>query len=988
MNFDRKLASRAGLRMLPFLLSLFVAAPVWAQASLEITVLNAACAPLSGVAVELANEATGFAASATTNEQGKARFRALGTAGLYQVSAANGEGNEAHAGEISLRSNGEAAIVLRLLPPGSFGEEIAVDAGAARLNTVNAEVAATLTAAEIDLLPVEGRDLTRALYRLPNVTQATGFFPEAPNVSINGANSLFTSYLLDGLDNNENFLGGQKFAVPTGFVQDVTVLTSTFTAEFGRTANGIVNVTTRSGGNGVAGEAFYLTRPGQPLDSESPYAGRDLTGNAVKDGFERRQAGFALNLPLAADRTFLFTDAEYTRDAKDNLLTSPRLGASGTVAGENAFLLVSARLDHRFSESLSAYARLNWGDVEVESPGGGLEGGVTFPSAGSAQDRRSLLAAFKANEVGEGWVSESGLQWSRFRWNYGRPLGGPGPQVQVLGSDGATLAVLGHPGYVFDDLEETWQLQQKFFLLRDDHTIKFGAELLHSDFALDGGGNVDGNYLVQLDAAQEAALRQSGRGAGLGIGDIPAEVRVLDYAVELRPSSFGKAQQQAGLYVEDLYSVSSRGNLGLGLRWDYDNLSQGGGGSKDLDNFAPRLSANWQLDDKSVLRGGFGLFYDKVLYTVYSDALQQNSTSAGFRSQVARLVELGILPADTDLDAVLFEGNLVANFPGVPYLRGPGAATLAGQRETLFSNERRILDPEGYDNPRTAQFSLGYQRQLRGDLLFTADLIHTRAQNLFRLRDLNAPAPYRVDPANVVVRTPAEADATRPVAPVPGGARSIVVSETAGEAHFKAATLALQKSRGRDRFAYRVAYTWSRLRNNTDDINFRAQDSNDFGAEWGPSVNDREHVVNGFVEFLPLPALQLSLATLAQSGQPINRIPDGRLYGTTDLNGDGRSFGDAYVGNSDRSPGERRNGDRLPWSYVFDLGASYHFELAGWPLVARLDVFNLFDRENLSGYSNNATQSNQIQSGPAGSGIVRKNAGPPRQFQLGLTFRF
>jgi hypothetical protein len=45
---------------------------------------------------------------------------------------------------------------------------------------------------------------------LPNVSQATGFYNEAPNVSINGANGLFTSYLIDGMDNNERFLGGQN----------------------------------------------------------------------------------------------------------------------------------------------------------------------------------------------------------------------------------------------------------------------------------------------------------------------------------------------------------------------------------------------------------------------------------------------------------------------------------------------------------------------------------------------------------------------------------------------------------------------------------------------------------------------------------------------------------------------------------------------------------------------------------------------------------
>src|SRR6185295_10790794 len=104
---------------------------------------------------------------------------------------------------------------------------------------------------------------------------------------------------------------------------------------------------------------------------------------------------------------------------------------------------------------------------------------------------------------------------------------------------------------------------------------------------------------------------------------------------------------------------------------------------------------------------------------------------------------------------------------------------------------------------------------------------------------------------------------------------------------------------------------------------FRAQDANDFASEYGPSVNDRRHVINAIAWARATKSLGLSLAGLLQSGQPINRIPDGRLFGTTDLNGDGQSFGDAYVGNSDRWPGASRNGDRLRWSYVFDLAAQY-----------------------------------------------------------------
>ena len=149
-------------------------------------------------------------------------------------------------------------------------------------------------------------------------------------------------------------------------------------------------------------------------------------------------------------------------------------------------------------------------------------------------------------------------------------------------------------------------------------------------------------------------------------------------------------------------------------------------------------------------------------------------------------------------------------------------------------------------------------------------------------------------------------------------------------------------------------------------------------------------MINMLYTWYPTQGLSVNLAALLQSGQPINRIPDAAVFGTTDLNGDGRSFGNAYVGNSDRHPGETRNSDRLPWSNTVDLGLQYEFRfLYGKALRIRADVFNVFNAVNLSGYSNNATQSNQIQVGAASSGVlVRRNAAPPRQFQFGLNFVF
>lgn len=967
-------------------------ASVSAQAALEVSVSHPDSRAAVGITVVVENPETAFAAKGATNAQGKVRFAPLSTAGHYTVRVEeSAEHLETRAEALVLRSNFDRSLSLTLTPRPRTAEVVTVTALAnlGEMNATNAEVSSTLDRREMETLAVEGRDTTRALYRLPNVTQATGFYPEAPNVSINGANSLYANYVVDGLDNNENFLGGQKFAMPAGFTQQVTVLTSNYSTEFGRTGNGVFNLTSRSGGNQLRGEVFYLTRPGPSLDASSPFPQRDLSGNEVRDGFQRNQGGFVFEGPLVRDQTFFVIDAEYTHDRKDNVLSSPALGVAETVRGHNDFLYLSGKLDQRWNERWTSSVRLNLGRVTIERQGGGLEGGVTFPSAGNSQDRDSVLAAGKTFYAGKNLVSETALQYSRFRWNYGRAVNDGSPQTTVLDPSGQTIAVLGNPGYVFDDLENALQVQQKVSLQKGRHRLKAGVDWISADFALFGGGNVAGNYTVKLTDAQLAAVRSSGKGAALDVGDIPPDAAVLDYGVELQPKAFGTRQNLLGLYAEDLFAATSRLNVTLGFRYDYDSLSKGGASSGDQDNFAVRTALNYQLDTRSILRAGYGLFYEKILYSIYSDALQQNSTAAGYRAQLLDLQARGLLPAGTDRGRILFDGNLTANFAGVPYLHGPTSAEAQAARQSITSNERRILNPNGYPNPETQQLSLGYQRQLGRRHLVSLDLIHSRTNGLPRLRDLNAAAPYPIDPSNVVVRSVAEANATRPVPLVPGGTRSVIVSETEGKGRYSAATATLVKDRGDAPWSYRISYTLSRLQNDTDDINFRAQDANTFASEYGPSINDRRHVINAMVWIQPTKRLVLSLAGLLQSGQPINRIPDARLFGTTDLNGDGQGFGDAYVGNSDRWPGASRNGDRLPWSYVFDLAALYDVRLgSSRHLELRADVFNLFNHPNLSGYSNNATQSNQIQIGPPGGSLVEKNAGPPRQFQFGVRYVF
>lgn len=238
--------------------------------------------------------------SIQTDPKGVAVFENLTAGKAYSVYALDDDQYQAAILTDLSAKAGLLNVVLNLPSQtvASVGEILISSTSLVRMNTENAAVSGQMKKEELQRLPIEGRDVTRSLFRLPNVTVAVLGYAEGPNISINGLNGIFTNYLIDGMDNNERFLGNMKFNTPVGFVENITVLTNNYSAEWGNTSNGIVNVLSRSGTNDWTGEVFYLTRPGAAVDAPSSFATLDLYGNPVKDGFQRHQVGASVGGPI------------------------------------------------------------------------------------------------------------------------------------------------------------------------------------------------------------------------------------------------------------------------------------------------------------------------------------------------------------------------------------------------------------------------------------------------------------------------------------------------------------------------------------------------------------------------------------------------------------------------------------------------------------------------------------------------------------------
>ena len=827
------------------------------------------------------------------------------------------------------------------------------------LNTSTATVGGTVERRELNALPTDARDPISLAYSLPNVAQATGFFGDAPRLTINGSNSLYTSYTIDGLENNEGFLGGARVELPLSALERLSVAANTYGADIGRSSNGVVQFETRAGKAKWGGDFFAYNRPGVPFDSRAKIipGGNSDAFNKAQDGFRRTQVGASGGGPLVKDRTFVFGALEYSNENEDRIASTTGVPFVGRELRQiyKAF----GRLDQGLGNAGSLTAKFALTSTDRAGQGSG----ILAPEADTRTQRiGSLSSVTHRASLANGRASQiTSLQFGTFRWNFPPTRSSfTTPQVTIVANDPArpgntiTQAVVGSSNFVFDESEKQFQFRTEHRRqLGDRNAISTGIDVVRSAFGLTGSfTNPIGSYTV----LNEGNINPSG-GRFYAFSDIPQNVKVLRYTIDARQKQVNLTQLVTSAWLEDRWTPATSVTVNAGLRWDYDDLTSRGESKPDLNNFQPRLSVNWTPTDRSVLRAGAGRYTGKFPYAIYSDAVQFGP-----------------------------EGNAAITLEGAQapaYLQGPRGPSLASRTSTFPPREIRRLFALGLEQPYSDQASLGYQYQLTPALGVTFDLVATQTNNLPLSWDLN-PDTRGIGPTDVTTVPVSVGDSFRPVAPATGSYRRLTTSASRGEANYLGLTTALRWQPERT-ILLDANYTLSRARNNTEDINFNATQGNDFEAEWADAVNDRRHKLSLRAVYSGVTHLSLSGVFDVQSGTPINRIAGFCGASYCDLDGSGDTFGNGFLGNQDRFYGVQRNGERLPAATLLSLGAGYllgHVELRG-------DVFNVFNTRNVSGYANGLPGGGaRTQVGRPGGAVVYPSAAPARQVQFSAHYRF
>ena len=298
---------------------------------------NGAVVPGASVSVKAVN--TGAMRTATTNDQGQYVVTNL-QPGLYDVTVqATGFTSRTQRVEVTVGAHLSVETALTIQAAGETVEVIG--SGGVEVNTRTQQLSDVVSTNQLRELPSLTRNPYDFVTLSGNVSPAndtTGFITtRGVGYAINGQRPSSTNILLDGGENVDAFTATVGQSVPLDSVQEFRVITSNFTAEYGRAGGGIVNVATRAGTNDFHGTLYEFNRV-------SRFASNDFDNNAngiPKGRFTRNQFGYSIGGPILKDKLFFFNSTEWIRvrstESVINLVPTPQLIAATAPATRSFF---------------------------------------------------------------------------------------------------------------------------------------------------------------------------------------------------------------------------------------------------------------------------------------------------------------------------------------------------------------------------------------------------------------------------------------------------------------------------------------------------------------------------------------------------------------------------------------------------------------------------------------------------------------------------
>ena len=257
-------------------------------------------AVIAGVEVKATNTATQISRTSTTDNDGYYQILAL-PIGSYTVAAVHAGFRDVTTAEQKLSINQALRIDIKM-EVGATTQRIEVAAQASEVETVNATLGQSVTGRTLTDLPLNGRDTLDLALLQPGVTESNDDNTGAGNYSIAGGRTDSVTFLLDGGINND-LLDNSNFIDPNpDAIAEFRLLSSNYTAEYGRNGGGIISTVVKSGSNQIHGSVFEFFR-NRVLDANDYF---NIQQQLPRLDLKRNQYGATLGGPLKKDKAFFF----------------------------------------------------------------------------------------------------------------------------------------------------------------------------------------------------------------------------------------------------------------------------------------------------------------------------------------------------------------------------------------------------------------------------------------------------------------------------------------------------------------------------------------------------------------------------------------------------------------------------------------------------------------------------------------------------------